>query len=115
MRGTIMTTTTHMDAHYLDVARRKGWVAAAMADVARLVAAGLLERIDGKGKNKGNTPVWAPTAAALEAWATEGMTERRTVWALSAECIVLEDRGENLLVLRRGSRVVIPAAIARPV
>jgi len=106
------TTWNKTEQHMLDDARKNGWTGGTQRDAARLVRAGILERMSGKGMGCGNTPLWRPTAATALEWALDGAAER-TVRCLGGEWPVLDEREDAVLVLRKGARTWVPRSLIR--
>lgn len=114
MSDTATTYTIKTEHRLLADIKAHGHGFATQREARRLVRAGWVERISGKGKGAGNTPTWGATEALTAKWSEEAAeSSERTVRCLGGEWPVLEEHGDRLVILRRGERVGIPASLAR--
>jgi hypothetical protein len=103
--------TIKTEAALLEAVKADGVAFGTQADARRLVKRGLLERTSGIGHGAGNTPVWIATEALKSTWAAEETADAEVVHCLGGAWPVLEDRGDRVLILRKGSRIVVDRSI----
>ena len=110
--------TLKTEADLLEAVKADGVAFGTKRDARRLVKRGLLERTSGIGHGMGNTPVWIATEALKSTWAAEktALLEAATADAEvvrwnGGEWTVLEDRGDEVIVLWKGYKRVLPRSI----